>query len=66
MSLISHLYVNTQMSKLASGIHLKTQSVFDINHNPRKFTWKYIRDELFIDLVKLGKAQITKSKFIHI
>lgn len=63
MKIISDLYVNIQMSKLSSGIHLKAQSMFNINGNPRKFTWKYIRDELFIDGVKLGKAQITKSKF---
>lgn len=33
--------------------------MFNINGNPRKFTKKCIRDELFIDGVKLGKAQIT-------
>lgn len=63
MKIITHLYINIQMSKLASGIHFKAQSMFNINHNPRKFTRKCIRDEIVHYHVKLGKTQITKSNF---
>lgn len=58
MIILSHLYGNTQMSKLASVIPSEAQSMFNKNYNLRKFTWKYGRDALFTDHVELGKAPI--------